>query len=187
MSDGAPHEKGIEKYFSKDIQYLLKPDQNDTESGHINRVDIPFDIIHTFNFFPTKQSNDEIKLKEVAEAKINAFLTLLGGDAELLTEVEHISSHELFDRLTSKKTLEGEEGAEDSELKYLNVIKEIREKERDLFEKIKRLPKKARTAKVTQASSLSGQLNKHSRMPVIRERSSPTFAMGNYRSFYGKG
>jgi len=116
--------------------------------GRINRVDTPFDVIHTFNFFPTKQSNDEIKLKEAAEAKINAFLTLLGGDAELLTEGEPIGSHELFDRLTSKKTLEGEDGAEDSELKYLNVIKEIREKEPDLFEKIKRLPQKARTAKL---------------------------------------
>ena len=116
--------------------------------GRINRVDTPFDTIYTFNFFPTKQSNDEIKLKEAAEAKINAFLTLLGGDAELLTEGEPIGSHELFDRLTSKKTLEGEDGAEDSELKYLHVIRDIREKEPDLFEKIKHLPKKARTAKL---------------------------------------
>jgi Superfamily II DNA and RNA helicases len=49
--------------------------------GRINRVDTPFDKIYTFNFFPTTQSNDQIKLKEAAEAKINAFLTLLGGDA----------------------------------------------------------------------------------------------------------
>jgi len=115
--------------------------------GRINRVDTPFDIIHTFNFFPTIQSNDQIKLKEAAEGKINAFLTLLGGDAELLTEGEPIGSHELFDRLTSKKTLEGEDEAGDSELKYLRVIQDIREKDSDLFEKIKRLPKKARTAK----------------------------------------
>ena len=120
--------------------------------GRINRVDTPFDVIHTFNFFPTKQSNDQIKLKEAAEAKINAFLTLLGGDAELLTEGEPIGSHELFDRLTSKKTLEGDDEAEESELKYLHVIKEVRDKNPDLFEKIKRLPKKARTAKVAQAS-----------------------------------
>ncbi|GBD97497.1 MAG TPA: helicase [Nitrospirae bacterium] len=122
--------------------------------GRINRVDTPFDVIHTFNFFPTKQSNDQIKLKEAAEAKINAFLTLLGGDAELLTEGEPIGSHELFDRLISKKTLEGDDEAEESELKYLQVIRDIREKDSDLFEKIKHLPKKARTAKVTQASSL---------------------------------
>ena len=115
--------------------------------GRINRVDTPFDVIHTFNFFPTKQSNDQIKLKEAAEAKINAFLTLLGGDAELLTEGEPIGSHELFDRLISKKTLEGDDEALESELKYLQVIRDIREKDSDLFEKIKNLPKKARTAK----------------------------------------
>ena len=115
--------------------------------GRINRVDTPFDKIHTFNFFPTTQSNDQIKLKEAAEAKINAFLTLLGGDAELLTEGEPIGSHELFDRLFSRQTLEGEDNAGESELKYLHSIKKIRDKDPDLFEKIKRLPKKARTSK----------------------------------------
>lgn len=53
----------------------------------------------------------------------------------------------MFDRLTSSKTLEGEEENEESELKYLQVIREIREGSPDLFEKIKHLPKKARTAK----------------------------------------
>jgi len=115
--------------------------------GRINRVDTPFDVIHTFNFFPTMQSNDQIKLREAAEGKINAFLTLLGGDAELLTEGEPIGSHELFDRLTSRKTLEGDGETEESDLKYLHAIREIRENQPDLFEKIKRLPKKARTAK----------------------------------------
>jgi hypothetical protein len=115
--------------------------------GRVNRVDTEFDKIYTFNFFPTRQSNNLIKLKEVAEAKINAFLTLLGGDAALLTEGEPIGSHELFDRLISKQTLTGEDEAEESELKYLQVIKDIRDKNPDLFEKIKRLPKKARTAK----------------------------------------
>lgn len=115
--------------------------------GRVNRVDTKFDEIHTFNFFPTKQSNDQIKLKEAAEAKINAFLTLLGGDAELLTEGEPIGSHELFNRLISKQTITGEDETAESELKYLKVIKEIRDKDPDLFERIKRLPKKARTTK----------------------------------------
>ena len=115
--------------------------------GRINRVDTLFPKIYTFNFFPTTQSNDQIKLKEAAEAKINAFLTLLGGDAELLTEGEPIGSHELFNRLISKKALEGEEDLEESELKYLNTIKEIRDHDPSLFAKIKTLPKKVRTAK----------------------------------------
>jgi len=116
--------------------------------GRINRLDTKFDKIFTFNFFPSQQGNDEIKLRESAEAKINAFLTLLGGDAALLTEGEPVGSHELFNRLVSKKTLTGEDEEETSELKYLQVIKDIRDKEPDLFETIKRLPKKARTAKI---------------------------------------
>jgi len=115
--------------------------------GRINRVDTKFDTIYTFNFFPTQQANEEIKLKEAAVAKINAFLTLLGGDAALLTEGEPVGSHELFDRLISKKSVTGEDEGETSELKYLTVIKNIRDTQPDLFEKIKRLPKKARSAK----------------------------------------
>ena len=115
--------------------------------GRINRVDTQFENIYTFNFFPTAQANDEIKLKEAAESKINAFLTLLGGDAELLTDGEPIDSHELFDRLLAKSSIEGEEVHEESELKYLKLIRDIRDHDPDLFESIKNLPKKARTAK----------------------------------------
>lgn len=115
--------------------------------GRINRVDTKFDKIYTFNFFPTQQSNDQIKLKEAAEAKIHAFITLLGADAKLLTEGEPIEHHELFDRLISRKTLTGEDEEADTTLKYLKLIRDIRDKDPDLFEQIKRLPKKARTAR----------------------------------------
>jgi len=87
--------------------------------GRINRVDTGFDKIYTFNFFPTEQSNDQIKLKEAAEAKIQAFISLLGTDARLLTDGEEIESHELFNRLISKKTIAGEDEEDESDLKYL--------------------------------------------------------------------
>ncbi len=117
-------------------------------AGRINRVDTKFDKIYTFNFFPTIQSNDQIKLREAAEYKIQAFIELLGADARLLTEGEEIKSHDLFSRLTSKKTITGEDGEEESELKYLGIIRDLRDKNPDLFEKVKRLPKKARTARL---------------------------------------
>jgi len=122
-------------------------------TGRINRIDTPFDTIYTFNFFPTKQSNDQIKLKEAAESKIQAFIEMLGTDARLLTEGEEIKSHDLWTKLTSKKTITGEDEGEESELKYLQIIRTIRDEEPDLFERIKRLPKKARTARVHQNSS----------------------------------
>lgn len=117
--------------------------------GRINRVDTKFEKIYSFTFFPTKQSNDEIKLKEAAEAKINAFVTLLGEDARILTEGEPVGSHELFSLLISKRTITGEDESDESELKYLHLIKDIRDSNPDLFERIKRLPKKARTSRVS--------------------------------------
>jgi hypothetical protein len=44
-----------------------------------NHVDTKFDKIYTFNFFPTKKGNNLIKLREAAEAKIHAFIEMLGG------------------------------------------------------------------------------------------------------------
>lgn len=114
--------------------------------GRVNRIDTRHDKIHIFNFFPTRQSDNEIELTNIARSKIEAFLTLLGGDSAILTEGEPVSSHELFDKLISKKTITEDED-EESELKYLKIIEDIRDKNPELFEKIKSLPKKARSAK----------------------------------------
>ena len=92
--------------------------------GRVNRVDTKFDKIYTFNFFPTEKSNDLIKLREAAEAKIHAFIEMLGADAQLLTEGEEIKSHDLFAQLNSKKTITGEDEDEESELKFLTEIRE---------------------------------------------------------------
>lgn len=116
--------------------------------GRINRVGTKFDTIHTYNFFPTEEGNDLIKLKEAAEAKIHAFIEMLGSDARLLTEGEEIKSHDLFAKLNSKKTITGEDEEEKSELEFLTEIREIRDKQPDIFVRIKRLPKKARSTKL---------------------------------------
>ncbi len=116
--------------------------------GRVNRVDTKFDTIHTYNFFPTEESNDLIKLREAAEAKIHAFIEMLGADARLLTEGEEIKSHDLFAKLTSKKLITGEDGDEESELEYLTEIRHARDNNPDLFARIKRLPKKARSTRM---------------------------------------
>ncbi|MBC8186159.1 helicase [candidate division KSB1 bacterium] len=118
--------------------------------GRINRVDTLFDKIYTFNFFPTEQSNDLIKLKEAAVAKINYFIEMLGNDSKLLTDGEEIKSFEIFNRLTSKEFITGEDDKEESELKFLNVITDIRDNDESLFTKIKQLPKKARSSRVVE-------------------------------------
>ncbi|MCK4394289.1 helicase, partial [Candidatus Bipolaricaulota bacterium] len=121
--------------------------------GRVNRVGTVHHEIQVFNFFPTDQSEQEIGLEANIKAKIQAFHDTLGEDAKYLTEEEVVTTHELFGdtlykRLTSKRTYEGEEEQEpQSELKYLKFIRGIRDNEPDLFEKVKRLPKKARSAR----------------------------------------
>lgn len=121
--------------------------------GRVNRVDTEFDRIHTYNFFPTDESEDAIKLRASAEAKIEAFIEMLGADARLLTEGEEIKSHDLFRRLNSRKTITGEDEDEESELRYLTEIRKVRDQNGDLFEQIKRLPKKARSTRAVPPES----------------------------------
>ena len=116
--------------------------------GRVNRIGTTFDRIHTFNFFPTKEVNDEIALREAAEAKIESFIEMLGADAKLLTENEQVEPKGLFEILNSKEALEDEEDAADSELRYLEIIRTVRDENTELFARIRELPKKARSARV---------------------------------------
>ncbi|MDD3976379.1 MAG: helicase-related protein [Candidatus ainarchaeum sp.] len=116
--------------------------------GRINRVgkNLPFDEIYTYNLFPAGPINDQMGLTEAAEVKIQSFIEMLGADAKLLTD-EEIKSHELFRRLNSKEIVTGEDATEDSELEWLLKLRDIRDTDSELFEKIKRLPKKSRTGR----------------------------------------
>jgi len=114
--------------------------------GRVNRVDTSFDSVHTFNFFPTTQANQEIKLKEAAEAKISLFIETLGNDAKVLTEGEEIKGHDLFEQLQSVDTITGGSD-EESELAYLEIIRNVQNEDPDMYERVKKLPKKARSAR----------------------------------------
>ena len=137
--------------------------------GRVNRVDTQFDAIYTYNFFPTEESNDIIKLREAAEAKIHGFIEMLGADARLLTEGEEIKSHDLFAKLHSKKTITGEDEEEESALEYLTEIRKVRDKNPDLFARIKRLPKKARSTRLLPTDSVAPEKQAPSLLTYFRQ------------------
>lgn len=119
--------------------------------GRVNRVGTKHKNVFVFNFFPTSISEKHLNLETSIKAKIQSFHDTLGEDSKYLSNDEEVSTHELFGdklykKLTDKKTFEGEE-EEHSELEYLNLIRKIRENDLSLFDKIKNLPKKARSSK----------------------------------------
>ncbi len=147
--------------------------------GRVNRVGTRFQTIHTYNFFPTDEGNDIIKLKEAAQAKIHAFIEMLGADARLLTDGEELKSHDLFTRLNSKATITGENEQEETEIKYLTEIREIRDKNPELFARVKRLPKKARSTRLV--GKTAGPI--HQPLPALLTY----FRQGQLDKFYVTG
>lgn len=113
--------------------------------GRINRVGTEFDRIYVFNFFPTSQANAQLPLKDRIMEKLQAFHDILGEDFKYLSEDEQVSSHKLYDTLTG--SLEDEEDNSNLELKYLTLIRKIRDENTDLFDKIKKLPLKCKSGK----------------------------------------
>jgi len=112
--------------------------------GRINRVGTEFDRIYVFNFFPTAQTNIHLPLEARITEKLQAFHDTLGEDFKYLSDDEQVTSHKLYTDLTADL---GEEEGINPELFYLSEIRRIRDEETPLFDKIKRLPKKAKSGK----------------------------------------
>ncbi len=125
--------------------------------GRINRLGTEHFSLYVYNFFPTSESDEHLGLEANIKSKIQAFHEILGEDAKYITEEEEPVTHELFgDRLygilTDKRSYEGED-EKDSDLKYLKILRDIRDNEVLLFKKIERLPRKARSSRHYSGSS----------------------------------
>ncbi|NEP59287.1 MAG: helicase [Symploca sp. SIO2G7] len=120
--------------------------------GRVNRVGTVHEQVYIFNCFPTAQSEAQLGLEENIIAKIQAFHDTLGEDAKYLSDEEEVTTHKLFGdrlyrKLNQRESYDREaEADERSELEYLQLLRQIRDRQPDLFEKIKKLPRKARTA-----------------------------------------
>ena len=120
--------------------------------GRVNRVGSEHKNIHVYNFFPSEKSDNEIKQKKNIISKIQSFHDCLGSDAKILTETEEVQTFNLFgsnlyDNLNNKDFYEEESDFANSELKYLKIIRDIRDKNVDLYNRISNLPKKSRSCK----------------------------------------
>lgn len=135
--------------------------------GRINRVGTEYDEIFVFNFFPTAQSSKHLQLKDRIIEKLQAFHDTLGEDFKYLSDEEELSSQKLFQDLNTD--LNKEEESSNPELAYLAVIRQLRDNDINLFDKIKRLPKKAKTGKC------SDKVKNEATMTFIRKGYQKTF------------
>jgi len=118
----------------------------------VNRVGTIHKNIYIYNFFPTSETDIHLGLENSVKAKIQAFHETLGEDAKYLSDEEQTTNHKLFgeklyDKINDKSTYNEDDVSENTELEYIKVLKNIQKNDVELFNKIKKLPKKARTAR----------------------------------------
>jgi superfamily II DNA/RNA helicase len=107
--------------------------------GRVNRIGSTADVIHNFNFYPSQQGDEEIKLYSNALIKLQAHHTAFGEDAQVFTHEEMLEQFELFK--------EGMPDDEDKRLQYLRLIRDFKDNNPKEFKRIKHFPLKARTSR----------------------------------------
>lgn len=106
-------------------------------TGRINRIGSVAGVVYNFNFYPSQQGDEEIKLYKNALIKLQGFHSALGADSQVFTHEELVEQFELFK--------EGIPDEEDKRLLYLRFIREFKDANPIEFERIQNFPLKART------------------------------------------
>lgn len=149
--------------------------------GRINRVGTEHDRIYVFNFFPTAQSSEQMPLEDRILEKLQSFHDTLGEDYKYLSDAEEVSAQKLFADLS--KDLDEDEESTNPELAYLAAIRDIRDNDKELFDKVKRLPLKAKAAKAAKADKSA---NDDYTVTFLRKGSLKTFYKTDGAGGYAK-
>ena len=99
--------------------------------GRVNRIGSKEDFVHVFNFYPTTQGNEQIKLVEIAYAKLQAFHTMFGEDNKVFSEFEELSEADFNKLVDDEESPFG---------KYIADLKAYSKAHPDRYSAIKALP-----------------------------------------------
>jgi len=108
--------------------------------GRVNRIGTKAKEILIYNFYPTAQSNELIKLNEKALKKLQGFHSAFGEDSKIYSEKEEIISNTLGD-LQPKEEV-------DERLRYLEIVRELYENDFKKYRRLKKLPVKSRVGRL---------------------------------------
>jgi superfamily II DNA/RNA helicase len=107
--------------------------------GRVNRIGGNSDTVYSYNFYPSQEGDEEIKLYKNALVKLQGFHSAFGEDAKIYTHEEMVEQFKLFK--------EGMKDDEDKRLLYLRLVREFKDNNPKEFKRIKQFPLKARTAR----------------------------------------
>ena len=96
--------------------------------GRVNRIGSVEEFVHVFNFFPSNEGNQQIKLIEKAYAKLQSFHEMFGEDSKIFSEREEVCENRL------NQDIEGEESPFGI---YLRELKDYQEQNPERYSEIK--------------------------------------------------
>lgn len=108
--------------------------------GRVNRIGSQAGTIFNYNFYPSQQGNEEIKLYNNALIKLQGFHSTFGEDAQIFSHEELVEQFQLFS--------EDQPDDEDNRLKYLKFIRDFKDNNPNEYKRIEKLPLKARTGRI---------------------------------------
>jgi len=106
--------------------------------GRINRIGSTH-VIYNYAFYPSRQSDDLINLYNNAYIKLQGFHSAYGEDSKIYTPEEVLEEVKLHEK--------GLPEDEDKRLKYLEFIRDFKNRNEKEFKRISKLPLRARTAR----------------------------------------
>lgn len=112
--------------------------------GRVNRIGSKFDKIYNYVFYPSAQGNQQIGLIKNSLIKIQAFHSALGEDSQIYSQDEIIDIN--LDRLFDEGLPEEETNRE---LKYLEFIRDLKQKCPKEFQRIDAIPIRSRTGRTS--------------------------------------
>jgi len=104
--------------------------------GRVNRIGTEASEINIFNFYPTDDSNNQIRLTDTAIRKLQAFHTAFGEDSQIYSQLEELGEAGLYGSTLKEEINET--------LKYLLELRKFKNENPKWFDSIKRIPHRSR-------------------------------------------
>ena len=112
--------------------------------GRVNRIGSKSDTIYNYVFYPSRQGNEQINLKQISLSKIQTFHTTFGEDNQIY------STEEIIDRDLDKLFSEGikrEQEDCNQELPFYEELRTLYQQNRREYKRIERLSLRSRTGR----------------------------------------